>query len=239
MSQHNAHCLLRDFERARAIAPYGDDARVGHVTRMLLSRGSGILQTHKLAATDRDHVAALLDRFAPPQAARVLDAGCGVGAVAEMMVGIRSDLRFTLLNISGAQLEMAPAGMAKVRADIHALPFCAGRFDAVMFNYSLGHGLLDSCLAEAARVLRTGGIVFIYDLETVDHDYLIDRLGYRPHSRHEVLTAARRHGLSADVVESPPSSTDDFIRLVGSEAFAAFGFARAWPMVYRFTKVSA
>ena len=144
MSHYNAHCLLRDFERARAIAPYGDDARVGHVTRMLVSHGSGILQTHKLAATDRDHVAALLDRFAPPQGARVLDAGCGVGAVAEMMARIRSDLRFTLLNISGAQLEMAPAGMAKVRADIHALPFSAGRFDAVMFNYSLGHGLLDS-----------------------------------------------------------------------------------------------
>lgn len=239
MSHHNAHCLLRDFERARAIAPYGDDARVGQVTRMLVSHGSAILQTHKLAATDRDHVAALLERFAPPQGARVLDAGCGVGAVAEMMARIRSDLRFTLLNISGAQLEMAPAGMEKVRADIHALPFSSGRFDAVMFNYSLGHGLLDTCLAEAARVLGPGGIVFIYDLETGDHDYLIDRLGYRPHSRHEVLTAGRRHGLSADVVENPPSSTDDFIRLVGSEAFAAFGFARAWPMVYRFTKVSA
>jgi SAM-dependent methyltransferase len=239
MPHYNAHCLLRDFERARAIAPYGDDARVGHVTRMLVSHGSAILQTHKLAATDREHVAALLDVFDLPQGAGVLDAGCGVEAVAEIMASIRPDLDFTLLNISGAQLEMAPAGMAKVRADIHVLPFRSGGFDAVMFNYSLGHGLLDTCLAEAARVLRPGGIVLVYDLATDDHDYLIDRLGYRPHSRHEVLAAAGRHGLSADVVENPPGNTDDFIRLVGSEAFAAFGFARAWPMVYRFTKVSA
>jgi SAM-dependent methyltransferase len=238
MPHYNAHCLVRDFERARAIAPYGDDARVGHVTRMLVSHGSAILQTHKLAATDRDHVAALLDHFDPPQGSCVLDAGCGVGAVAEIMASIRPDLDFTLLNISGAQLEMAPAGTAKVRADIHALPFCSGRFDAVMFNYSLGHGLLDTCLAEAARVLRPGGIVFIYDLATDDHDYLIDRLGYRPHSRGEVLTAAERHGFLADVAENPPSSTDDFVRLVGSEAFVDFGFARAWPMVYRLAKAA-
>jgi SAM-dependent methyltransferase len=203
---------------------------------MLVARGSAILQTHKLAATDRDHVAALLDRFDPPRGSRVLDAGCGVGAVARIMAGIRPDLDFTLLNISGAQLEMAPVGTAKVRADIHALPFRCGVFDALMFNYSLGHGLLDTCLAEAARVLRPGGIAFIYDLATDDPGCLIDRLGYRPHSRGEVLTAAERHGFCADVAESPPSSPDDFVRLVGRRAFVEFGFARAWPMVYCLAK---
>jgi SAM-dependent methyltransferase len=234
----NAHCLVRDYVRAREIAPYGDDRVVGSQTRLLVDRGHSILQSHKLAAADRDHVAALLGHFAPPQGACVLDAGCGVGAVAELMASIRPDLRFTLLNISGAQLEMAPAGMAKVRADIHALPFPAGRFDAVMFNYSLGHGLLNQCIAEAARVLRPRGVLFIYDLATDDHEYLIDHLGYRPHSRDEVLEAGKRHGLAPDLVTPSAGSTDDFIDLIGADAFVSLGFDRAWPMIYRFTKVT-
>jgi ubiquinone/menaquinone biosynthesis C-methylase UbiE len=182
----------------------------------------------------------LLDYFDPPKAAKVLDVGCGVGVVADIMADIRPDLRFTLLNISGAQLAMAPADMAKVRADMHDLPFPAGSFDAVMFCYSLGHGLLDKCIAEAARVLRPGGVLFIYDLATDDHEYLIDHLGYRPHSEDEVLAAADRRGLASDFYCAPLfSSTGDFIDLIGAKAFADLGFDRAWPMVYRFTKVSA
>jgi SAM-dependent methyltransferase len=128
--------------------------------------------------------------------------------------------------------------MAKVCADMHDLPFPADSFDAVMFCYSLGHGLLDKCIAEAARVLRPGGVLFIYDLSTYAQDHLIERLGYRPHNRYEVAAAADRHGLSMDIIEEPAASTDDFITLIGAKAFSDLGFDRAWPMVYRFTKVS-
>jgi ubiquinone/menaquinone biosynthesis C-methylase UbiE len=162
--------------------------------------------------------------------------------VADIMADIRPDLRFTLLNISGAQLEMAPADMAKVRADMHDLPFVAGSFDAVMFCYSLGHGLLDRCIAEASRVLRPGGVLFIYDLtsnDTDDQDYLIDHLGYRPHSHQEVLEAGELHGLTADAADAPTGSSGDFIDLIGKAAYRDLGFHRATPMIYRFTKVSA
>jgi SAM-dependent methyltransferase len=235
----NAHVLLRDYHRAREIAPYGDDAEVGRVTRTLVDHGHSILQSHKLRSTDNGHCAVLLDYFDPPRGAHVLDVGCGVGTVARHMANIRPDLRFTLLNISGAQLEMAPFKMAKVCADMHDLPFAAGSFDAVMFCYSLGHGLLDQCIAEASRVLRPGGVLFIYDIATKDHDYLIDHLGYRPHLAPEVLEACERHGLSVDIDSPVASSTADFINLIGAEAFSDLGFDRTWPMVYRFTKVSA
>jgi SAM-dependent methyltransferase len=235
----NAHVLLRDFVRAREIAPYGDDVEVGRVTRTLVDHGHSILQSHKLAANGWYHVAALLDYFDPPHGARVLDVGCGVGTVAALMAEQRPDLRFTLLNISGAQLGMAPAGMEKVRADMHSLPFPDRHFHAVMFNYSLGHGLLDQCIGEAARVLGPGGVLFIYDLATDDHEYLIDHLGYRPHSRDEVLDASARHGLTLDLVERPAASTGAFVDLIGEDAFCSLGFDRTQPMIYRFTKVSA
>ncbi len=208
----HAHPLLeRHHARALQVAPYGDDRLVRLLTRQLVAQGHVILQTHRLGVTDLDHVEALLDWFAPPAGASILDVGCGVGAVAAFMTECRPDLRFTLLNISGSQLELAPAGMTKVRADLHELPFDAGSFDAVMFNYSLGHGLLDRCLAEAARVLRSGGVLFIYDLATANHAYLVDHLGYRPHSEGEVLDAADRHGLGLDIVERPASRSADFV----------------------------
>jgi SAM-dependent methyltransferase len=235
----NAHVLLRDFVRAREIAPYGDDVEVGRQTRQLVQSGHSILQSHKLAATDRDHVAELLAEFEPPWKASVLDVGCGVGAVAALMSARRSDLRFTLLNISGAQLEMAPPDMEKVRADMHDLPFSDGSFDAVMFNYSLGHGLLDRCIEEAARVLRPRGVLFIYDLETRDSDYLIDRLGYRPHGEEEVIEASERHGLILNSSKVPICSARDLVNLVGKDGFVSLGFDRAWPRLYRFKKEAA
>lgn len=233
---YNAHCLQRDYARALAVAPYADDAEVGRMTKAIVDRGYPILQAHKLAATDRDHVAALLDHFDPPHDAEVLDAGCGVGAVAAIMADLRPDLRFTLLNISGAQLEMAPAGMAKVRGDFHDLPFADGSFDAVMFNFALGHGLLDDCIAEAARVLRSGGVLFVYDIATHDHDFLIERTGYRPHTADEVIEAAMRHWFVSGETLKPDASTADFVALFGKAAFEAHGFDRTWPMIYRFVK---
>jgi ubiquinone/menaquinone biosynthesis C-methylase UbiE len=201
-----------------------------------MSHGHAILQSHKLGATDRAHVAALLDYFEPPHGARVLDAGCGVGTVASLMAEMRPDMRFTLLNISGAQLAMAPDSMAKVRADFHDMPFADGSFDAAMFNFSLGHGLLDRCMAEAARVLRPGGVLFIYDLATNDQDYLIENVGYRPHSADEMLEAAMRHWFVSGDMLKPEASTAEFVALFGQEAFEAHGFDRTWPMIYRFVK---
>ena len=116
----------------------------------------------------------------------------------------------------------------------------ANNFEAVMFNFSLGHGLLDACISEAARVLRPGGVLFIYDLTTNDHAHVIPRVGYRPHGRAEVEAAARRHGFAGRcLIDNPPASTADFLRLFGPSALIVHGLDRTWPIVYRFQKACA
>lgn len=104
-----------------------------------------------------------------------------------------------------------------------------------MFCFTLGHGLLNACIAEARRILRPWGVLFIYDLTTEDTDYVIPRLGYKPHPPHEVLHAAMRHGFKAtSVIEDPPHSTADFTTLFGPASLAAHGLDRTWPVVFRF-----
>ena len=46
---------------------------------------------------------------------------------------------------------------ALVKAELHALPFRAASFDAVLFAESIGYLHLPTAFAEAARVLRKRG----------------------------------------------------------------------------------
>jgi ubiquinone/menaquinone biosynthesis C-methylase UbiE len=179
-----------DYKRALEIAPYADDEDVGRRTAEIVGSGHGILQIHRLATDDETHVHELLAYFDPPPGARVLDAGCGVGRVAELMARERPDLEFVLLNISRAQLDMCPADFERVCGSFEDVPLPGGSVDAVMFLYSLGHGRLSLCLGEAARLLRSGGVLFVYDLTTGDSRTLIETLGYKAHARGDVESLA-------------------------------------------------
>jgi SAM-dependent methyltransferase len=209
---------------------------VGRVTAEIIRHGSGLLQVHKLGLTDREHARVLLDHLDPPKGARILDAGCGVGAVAALMSEHRPDLRFSLLNISPAQLALCPEGMERLRGDFHDIPAPAASFDVVMFCYSLGHGLVDACFAEASRVLRQGSVLFGYDITADEPGYTIDHLGYRPHTPAEIIAAARRHGfLLETMADDLAHNVDDFIRLFGAQTYAV-EFAGTRPLLYRFRK---
>jgi SAM-dependent methyltransferase len=216
-------------------ATYADDGLVGEMTRSIVERGSPILQSHKLAAPDRVHVARLLDFYGFPRGAEVLDAGCGTGAVAALMSELRPDLRFTLLNVSGGQLQMAPAGMKRVLADTQEMPFAPGTFDGVMFNYVLGHTDIGRSLSEAARVLRGAGVCGVYDLISDEPEHVVERVGYRPHSVEEIMDAAG--GFTFGDFRKPADfTTEDFEATCGPDALVEHGFDRARPILYRLVK---
>ena len=104
------------------------------------------------------HVGRLLAGLSEPL---VLDAGCGPGTPGtdglEGVVG---------LDISREQLRLArerSAG-ARVQGDLAALPFPAGRFDAVVACNSLIHVPVEdhpAVYGEFARVLRPGGRLLV------------------------------------------------------------------------------
>jgi SAM-dependent methyltransferase len=225
-----------DYQKAQRRAPYADETTVASVTAAIVAAGHSIFHIHKLADNDSDHVAELLSLFAPPQHALVLDAGCGVGRVAELMADLRPDLRFILLNVSGAQLALCSVGFDKRQADFHDTGLPDGSVGAVMFNYSLGHGLLVSALAEAARVLAPGGILFIYDLTAEDSATLIESLGYKAHPAREVVATAREFGFALDFAEIlTETSVSDFSEIAPPSICAELARI-ARPVAYRFVR---
>lgn len=214
---------------------YENEEFVSRTTAEFIRRGFPILQSHKLAATDAAHVARLLEYMSPPANASILDAGCGVGAVAEIMSELRPDLRFTLLNISPSQLGFAP-DFPKIHADFHHIPREDASFDVVMFNFALGHGDLEKCVTEASRVLRLGGILFLYELTADDADqyYVFERVGYKPHSLSDLKKVSLP--FSPRQFFEPPTTIHDFVSLLGVGVVAGYGFDRMRPIVCRFVK---
>ncbi len=99
-----------------------------------------------------------------PDGARVLEVGCGSGAVLAQ-VGRAFSPRFAL----GVERDVQNAGLARqvgpvVRADGAALPLAAQSFDAVLFRFVLRHAPSpERLVSEAVRVLRPGGRLLAVD----------------------------------------------------------------------------
>ncbi len=116
----------------------------------------------------RKHTAVMRETLSL-EGARVLDVGCGGGALVRFMV--RQGARAIGLECGAAQLERAraaePAGGERyVAGRGEALPFADGGFDVVIFFNSLHHvevAYQATAIAEAARVLVPGGRLFVME----------------------------------------------------------------------------
>jgi SAM-dependent methyltransferase len=143
---------------------YSDDGLVLAVMAELRKRGISLLQLYLLAPTEAEHIAELLRLMEPKRKAVILDAGCGTGALAAGMKALRPDLELILLNLCQPQLDLCPEGMRRVHGDFHLAPLPDSCVDIVMHCYTLGHADFAMALADARRLLRPGGEVFIYEL---------------------------------------------------------------------------
>jgi ubiquinone/menaquinone biosynthesis C-methylase UbiE len=127
-----------------------------------------------------------------PRGGAVLDAGTGPGALLVQLANRRPDLRLTGVDLSGDMVALAErnvhaAGLGDRvqvhRADVAALPFPDASFDLVVSTFSMHHwAAITPSVTELARVLRPGGLLWIYDLRTMSGDTLAvgDVLGGQP-----------------------------------------------------------
>jgi SAM-dependent methyltransferase len=101
-----------------------------------------------------------------PAAARVVDVGCGVGAMHRFLGGVDS---LHGVDVSAASVERARRenpGVEYTVADVTALPYQDGAFE-VAFASGLVHHLppdrRDAALAEMRRIVRPGGLVVVFE----------------------------------------------------------------------------
>ena len=160
-----------------------------------------------------------------PDAARILDVGCGSGSVTRDLC-LLTNGHVTAVDVDPAMVKAAKAGLRGVsnatirRADAHDLPFDAGAFDLVVANLLFMWADRPQDLAdEMARVTRRGGRV----LASMEPDYggkvhfpenpivdqvfqgrMIERKGGDPHAGRKLRTYFVKAGLQTEVGLSNP-----------------------------------
>jgi SAM-dependent methyltransferase len=125
--------------------------------------------------------------FAP---SRVLDVGCGAGAMAER---VRDELGAQVVAIDSSErmIELTrQRGIEAYVGDVQELPFGDGEFDCVYAGWVLYHVLdRERAISECARVLRPGGRFATATLADENMSDLWDFLG-SPHERRLEFSSA-------------------------------------------------
>jgi ubiquinone/menaquinone biosynthesis C-methylase UbiE len=131
---------------------------------------------------------------AVPDDAQVLDVGTGPGVLLVELAGRRPDLRLTGVDLSTDMVAAAQRNVGEFEdrvsvrvGDVADLPFPDDSFDAVVTSLSMHHWDRPAdAVPELARVLRTGGRLFVYDFGHAPFDVLTETarergiLGGRP-----------------------------------------------------------
>lgn len=91
-----------------------------------------------------------------PAGARVLDLGCGAGAVGRAMLAVRRDLCVTGVDFAKIPLTLLPQLELLADAVMEALPFADESFAAAASQFGFEYGDTERTAAELARVLAPG-----------------------------------------------------------------------------------
>jgi malonyl-CoA O-methyltransferase len=95
---------------------------------------------------------------------RVLDAGCGRGAITRALLTAYPSAAIVAMDLSPEMLRHAPPAVETRRGSIQCLPFADGVFDVALCVEALEHALNpEGAVGELCRVVRPGGTVLIVD----------------------------------------------------------------------------
>lgn len=145
-------------------------ATIADADRDVQERLANVLELRAADPQQREMLRSYLSDIGFPDAAEVIDIGCGTGAVSRELAR-----RLTAGHVVG--IDPSPVFLAKARTlaadltnvsflegDGRNLPHEDGSFDAAFFHTTLSHvPWPESALKEAFRVLRPGGTLAVFD----------------------------------------------------------------------------
>jgi ubiquinone/menaquinone biosynthesis C-methylase UbiE len=210
-------------------------AALNDAARTMLASGHKICQVHRLADDDLEHVRRLSRWADLPRNATVVDMGSGIGEVARLWHLGRPDLAFNLVNISRFQLDCLPDwGAKKHCCDMTDVPEPDNTFDAAVCCFAIGHvDKPGDAFKEMARLVKPGGIVFVYDMIRLRGDNrAMAELGYTVGPRGCLDDAAQANGLDLDVYMEPTPVPGFGESVLGAD-YEKY-FAGVAPAIWRF-----
>lgn len=202
-------------------------------TVYMMQRGVYLLQAHRFAGSEMEHATRLLRWADPKPGADIIDLGSGTGSLAAAWLEVRPDLQFTLVNINRFQLDMSPEACHTILCDMESVPAYGSSFDMVLACFSIGHADAEAVMQEASRLLRTGGILFIYDM-LPNHKKAADLLAldYELHTRENMERWAAQSDFSADFYMEPADRQT--LQTIIPEVASVFQDIQ--PVIYRFIR---
>lgn len=202
-------------------------------TALMMENGIYFFHVHRFAHDDVAHALKMFKWADVPKGSRILDIGCGVGAMAISWSAFDETMKFSCLNISEYQLSLVPDVFDRVHGDMHDMPFKDKTFDAAICCFTIGHGNHRQVFEEAARVLKVDGVFFLYDMIPTDSDYTrLHDLSYNLLPKSEIESMARAAGFALDFYMEPQDNGDLFERL----PIAKPVFSGMRPAIWRFEK---
>lgn len=181
------------------------------VFQHFMDNGAYLFNAARLAPTEEEHCKLYYEFVQPAEGALIVDLGCGVGEVGAWFNKFDPSLR--LMNVVNDEMlvgHMKSVGRVCVNRSMDDTGLIGGMADNVMFNESIGHVSLAAAFKEAARLLRSGGVLTIKDFSPVSpatSRLHLDQWGYTIHSPEDFICEAIKAGFSVQALIHPPMFT--------------------------------
>jgi ubiquinone/menaquinone biosynthesis C-methylase UbiE len=183
-----------------------DHKNIEQGTDFMIGQGVYFLHAHRFAQDELSHAFRLFRWAELDPGMKVLDVGSGIGSTAAAWKQFMPSLHFSCLNINKYQLDMTPEWCERILGDMQDMPIKDDSFDMAICFFSMGHADrgAQTVIGEMARVVKPGGIVFIYDMTPDDDNFSkLHDMSYMLYPRKFVESCAKSFGLELDVYLEP------------------------------------
>ena len=187
----------------------------------IVSSGGTLFCASLLAKTEKENCEVYYAFMRPNSNAIVVDLGCGIGGWGDYLRQIDPTLQIiNVVNDDKLVSYMVHQNKNCIKASFDNTPIPDACCDNVMFNESIGHGELPKVIREAARILKTGGVLTVKDFSPVSSDVIafdIPNWNYSCMRPDIVVSVAASEGLTLDSMRHPKMYMRHWFDIMGEQ----------------------